>query len=103
MGKYLSSLNCYVNCIDDFEPLIGMDGIEAINYIVEKEKDDISFNKWKKHNDDYEQIADNYYQQINSSIKLLDNVTSYVMDSKRIDRKKLLSLLEEVVNQLENY
>ena len=53
--------------------------------------------------DDYEIIADNQGQQIRYSYDLVENVIDYVNDSKRLDRKKLVSMLKDVLNQLDNY
>ena len=103
MGKYLSTLNCYVNCVEDFEPLIGLDGVEIINDIVKKESHEKNWEQFKNHMDDYEIIADNQGQQIRYSYDLVENVIDYVNDSKRLDRKKLVSMLKDVLNQLDNY
>lgn len=103
MGKYLSTLNCYVNCIEDFEPLVGMDGVEILNGIVKKESYEKNWEQFKNHMDDYEIIADNQGQQIRYSYDLVENVIDYVNDSKRLDRKKLVSMLKDVLNQLDNY
>ena len=35
--------------------------------------------------------------------KTCDAIIDYINDTKRLDRKKLVSLLEEVKNQLDNY
>ena len=103
MGKYLSTLNCYVNCIEDFEPLVGMDGVEILNGIMKKESYKKNWEQFKNHMDDYEIIADNQGQQIRYSYDLVENIVDYVQDSKRLDRKKLVSMLKDVLNQLDNY
>ena len=102
-GKYLSSLNCYVDCIEDFESLVGTDGVEILNYIVREESREKNWEQFKNHMDNWEIIADNQGQQMRYSYDLVENVIDYVNDSKRLDRKKLVSMLKDVLNQLDNY
>lgn len=103
MFIYVNSVNRYVNCVEDFEEVIGWDGVRAINQIVETEKEKEDFSRFKAHNDDWEIIASNQSQQITYSYNMVDEIIDYINDTKRLDRKKLVSLLEEVKNQLDNY
>lgn len=53
--------------------------------------------------DNYELIADAYFQQIMNAVESLTLIHEYVRDAKRIDRDRLLRNIRETLNDLENY
>jgi hypothetical protein len=53
--------------------------------------------------DDFELIADAYFQQIRGAEDVLNETIKYVLEAKRINRDKLLNLLKSAMNALEDY
>lgn len=51
----------------------------------------------------HEREADERLQQIRNGNIMLDNLIVYVQNAKRLDKDKLISMLEEVQNDLNNY
>lgn len=60
-------------------------------------------NQTENTGDNYELIADGYFQQIMNAVESLALIQEYVRDAKRIDRDRLLRNIRETLNELENY
>ena len=96
--KMLSN-GIYARDIRAFEDVMNDEDFRALNEIVDEKIKDLQEVK----GDDFELIADTYFQQIRNSEDILNETIKYVLEAKRINRNKLLNLLQSVMNTLEDY
>lgn len=89
----------YARDIRAFEDVMNDEDFRALNEIVDEKIKDLQEVK----GDDFELIADEYFQQIRNSEEILNETIKYVLEAKRINRDKLLNLLRSAMNALEDY
>jgi hypothetical protein len=89
----------YARDIRDFEEVMNDEDFRALNEIVDEKIKDLQEVK----GDNFELIADEYFQQIRNSEDVLNETIKYVLEAKRINRSKLLNLLQSAMNALEDY
>ena len=89
----------YARDIRAFEDVMNDEDFRALNEIVDEKIKDLQEVK----GDDFELIADEYFQQIRNSEDILNETIKYVLEAKRINRNKLLNLLQSAMNALEDY
>ena len=89
----------YARDIRAFEDVMNDEDFRALNEIVDEKIKDLQEVK----GDDFELIADEYFQQIRNSEDVLNETIKYVLEAKRINRSKLLNLLQSAMNALEDY
>lgn len=85
--------------IRDFEEVMNDEDFRVLNEIVDEKIKDLQEVK----GDNFELIADEYFQQIRNSEDILNETIKYVLEAKRINRDKLLKLLQSAMNALEDY
>ena len=85
--------------IRDFEEVMNDEDFRVLNEIVDEKIEDLQEVK----GDNFELIADEYFQQIRNSEDILNETIKYVLEAKRINRDKLLNLLQSAMNALEDY
>lgn len=85
--------------IRDFEEVMNDEDFRVLNEIVDEKIKDLQEVK----GDNFELIADEYYQQIRNSEDILNETIKYVLEAQRINRNKLLNLLQSAMNALEDY
>ena len=96
--KMLSN-GLYARDIRAFEDVMNDEDFKALNEIVDEKIKDLQEVK----GDNFELIADEYFQQIRNSEDILNETIKYVLEAKRINRDKLLNLLKSAMNALEDY
>ena len=96
--KMLSN-GLYARDVRDFEDVMNDEDFRALNEIVDEKIKDLQEVK----GDDFELIADSYFQQIRGAEDVLNETIKYVLEAKRINRSKLLNLLQSAMNALEDY
>ena len=89
----------YARDIRAFEDVMNDEDFRALNEIVDEKIKDLQEVK----GDDFELIADEYFQQIRCAEDVLNETIKYVSEAKRINRDKLLNLLKSAMNALEDY
>ena len=89
----------YARDIRAFEDVMNDEDFRALNEIVDEKIKDLQEVK----GDNFELIADEYFQQIRGAEDVLNETIKYVLEAKRINRSKLLNLLQSVMNTLEDY
>ena len=85
--------------IRDFEEVMNDEDFRVLNEIVDEKIENLQ----EVRGDNFELIADGYFQQIRSSEDILNETIKYVLEAKRINRDKLLNLLQSAMNALEDY
>ena len=89
----------YARDIRAFEDVMNDEDFRALNEIVDEKIKDLQEVK----GDNFELIADEYFQQIRCAEDVLNETIKYVLEAKRINRDKLLNLLKSAMNALEDY
>ena len=89
----------YARDIRAFEDVMNDEDFRALNEIVDEKIKDLQEVK----GDNFELIADAYFQQIRGAEDVLNETIKYVLEAKRINRDKLLNLLKSAMNALEDY
>ena len=89
----------YARDIRAFEDVMNDEDFRALNEIVDEKIKDLQEVK----GDNFELIADAYFQQIRGAEDVLNETIKYVLEAKRINRSKLLNLLQSAMNALEDY
>ena len=89
----------YARDIRAFEDVMNDEDFRALNEIVDEKIKDLQEVK----GDNFELIADEYFQQIRGAEDVLNETIKYVLEAKRINRDKLLNLLKSAMNALEDY
>ena len=105
MKKVRMSNGEYATCIEDFEDVIGYDNLNAINELINynNESDINCVSYWKTKAERLEIDDDNKYQQMISVYNMVKEMKDYIEDSKRMNKQKMLSMLDDMLNQLDNY
>ena len=85
--------------IRDFGEVMNDEDFRVLNEIVDEKIEDLQEVK----GDNFELIADEYFQQMRGSEDILNETIKYVLEAKRINRNKLLNLLQSAMNALEDY
>ena len=87
------------------EDVIGTDNVRAINELANyrDDYDTHSVSYWKKAYDSMELSDDEKYQQMMAVYNLLEDMKDYITGAKRLNREKMLDMIDEMQNQLENY
>lgn len=83
-----------VEVLDLVEEYMGYDTRGCIEVLISEAEDNGG--------DDYELIADGYSRALQDSYGTVKEMIAYINDSKRISRKQLLSILEEIENTITN-
>lgn len=105
MKKVRMSNGEFATCLEDFEDVIGTDNVRAINELANyrDDYDTHSVSYWKKAFDSMELSDDEKYQQMIAVYNMLDDMKDYITGAKRMNREKMLDMIDEMQNQLENY
>lgn len=105
MKKVRMSNGEYATCIEDFEDVIGYDNLNAINELINynDKSDDNCVSYWKMKAKRFEADDDNKYQQMMSVYSMIEEMKDYISDSKRMNKQKMLLMLDDMLNQLDNY
>lgn len=105
MRKYNSEIGAFITGIHDLEGLVHdsvyydfKEVIEAKDKVVKED-----FDEMKAEMEYYERLADERLQQLISGTNLTDHILYYLGDTKRINRDKLVGMLQELKNQLDNW
>ena len=85
--------------IRDFEEVMNDEDFRVLNEIVDEKIKDLQ----EVRGDNFELMADGYFQQLRGSEDILNETIKYVLEAKRINRNKLLNLLQSAMNALEDY
>ena len=94
---YLMNEGKFINCIEDLREVTTEEVFAAIENLTKEDK------KEEVQGDNYELIADGYFQQINQTLNLIEELKEYLIDSKKINRNTIMNKINEMSNTLENY
>ena len=104
MYKMLTNGN-YASRVEDFEQVMEYNDFKALEEVVANEINNLTY-KDAMYKDLYEREerhSDAQHQCIVKGDNMADWIIEYVQDSKRINKSKLIEMLKELQNDLENY
>lgn len=91
--------------VEDFEQVMDYNDYKALQTML-SEKNSIAEEENLFYEDLYkeeERHSDELYQQNVAVFNMIKDMKNYIVDSKRMNREKMLAMLNEMANQLENY
>lgn len=100
MKKMLSN-GLYASEIKDFEEVMDYNDFQALNDIINYENPDQT--NWERAYREEELHSDALYQRNMNAWSQADEIINYLLEAKRMNKAKLLDMLRELQNDLENY
>ena len=100
MMKMLSNGN-YATNVNDFEQVMNDNDFNALVDIVNQP--DTSGTDWKQAFIEEELHSDSLYQRNTSAYCEIDELITYLLETKRMNKAKILEKLQDIQNTLENY
>ena len=100
MKKMLSN-GLYASEIKDFEEVMDYNDFQALNDIINYENPDQT--NWERAYREEELHSDALYQRNMNAWSQADEIINYLLEAKRMNKAKLLDMLRELQNNLENY
>ena len=100
MKKMLSN-GLYASEIKDFEEVMDYNDFQALNDIINYENPDQT--NWERAYREEELHSDSLYQRNMNAWSQADEIINYLLEAKRMNKAKLLDMLRELQNNLENY
>lgn len=100
MKRMLSNGNYAMN-VNDFEQVMNDNDFNALVDIVNQP--DTSGTDWKQAYIEEELHSDSLYQRNTSAYCEIDELITYLLEAKRMNKAKILDKLREIQNTLENY
>ena len=103
--KYLLSNGNWVSKIEDFEEVMNYNDFRALeNMMNDTTKLEVSDAKyWKQAFIEEELHSDSLYQRNTSAYCEIDELITYLLETKRMNKAKILEKLQDIQNTLENY
>lgn len=105
MRKIMLSNGNYASTVEDFEQVMEYNDYKALEETVQAQ-----IKEWEHNNADYKELyeyeerhSDSLYQQNIAVYSMIKDMKYYIQDAKRVDRNKMVNMLNEMLNQLDNY
>lgn len=105
MRKIMLSNGNYASELSDFEQVMDYNDYKALEETIQEQ-----FDEWEYNNAEYKDLfereerhSDALYQQNVGVYLLIKDMKRYINDTKRMNRDKMIDMLNEMMNQLENY
>lgn len=104
MYKMLTNGN-YASRVEDFEQVMEYNDFKALEEVVANEINNLTY-KDAMYKDLYEREerhSDAQHQCIVSGYNMANDIIEYIQNAKRVNKTKLIEMLKELQNDLENY
>ena len=99
--KYMLSNGIWATKVEDFEDVLNYNDFNALVDIVNQP--DTSGTDWKQAYIEEELHSDSLYQRNTSAYCEIDELITYLLEAKRMNKAKILDKLREIQNTLQNY
>ena len=99
--KRMLSNGIWATKVEDFEDVLNYNDYNALVDIVNQP--DTSGTDWKQAFIEEELHSDSLYQRNTSAYCEIDELITYLLEAKRMNKAKILEKLQEIQNTLENY
>ena len=103
--KYILSNGTWASEVSDFEDVMQYEDFKALNDMMNDESRLTTEDKeyWKRAYDEEELHSDALYSQNMSAYNEIEDLVTYLLEAKRMNKAKILDKLREIQNTLENY
>ena len=100
MKRMLSNGNYAMN-VNDFEQVMNDNDFNALVDIVNTPDENVV--NWEQAYKREERHSDALYSQNMSAYNEIEDLVTYLLEAKRMNKAKILDMLREIQNTLENY
>lgn len=103
--KYLLSNGIWATKIEDFEDVMEWNDYRALYNMMNDESRLTAEDKeyWKRAYKEEELHSDALYSQNMSAYNEIEDLITYLLEAKRMNKAKVLDMLREIQNTLQNY
>ena len=103
--KHMLSNGTWASDIKDFEDVMQYEDFKALNDMMNDESRLTTEDKeyWKRAYDEEELHSDALYSQNMSAYNEIEDLVTYLLEAKRMNKTKILDMLREIQNTLQNY
>ena len=103
--KYMLSNGIWASNVSDFEDVMQYEDFKALENMMNDESRLTTEDKeyWKRAYDEEELHSDALYSQNMSAYNEIEDLVTYLLETKRMNKAKILDKLREIQNTLENY
>ena len=99
--KHMLSNGNWASDIKDFEDVMEYNDFNALVDIVNTPDEDVV--NWEQAYKREERHSDALYSQNMSAYNEIEDLVTYLLESKRMNKAKILDMLREIQNTLQNY
>ena len=99
--KYLLSNGNWATQVKDFEDVMEWNDYRALENIINTPDEDTV--NWEQKYKREELHSDALYSQNMSAYNEIDDLITYLLEAKRMNKAKILDMLREIQNTLQNY
>lgn len=91
--------------IDDFENVMDANDFRALQIMLNEKKlvDEEENNSYKDLYKEEELNSDELYNQNVAVYNMIVDMKKYIVDAKRMNKAKMIDMLNEMLNQIDNY
>ena len=103
--KYMLSNGAWASEVSDFEDVMQYEDFKALNDMMNDESRLSAEDKeyWQRAYDEEERHSDALYSQNVSAYNEIEDLVTYLLEAKRMNKAKILDMLREIQNTLQNY
>lgn len=91
--------------VDDFESVMDANDFRALQIMLNEKKlvDEEDNNFYKDLYKEEELHSDDLYNQSVAVYNMIEDMKKYIVDAKRMNKAKMIDMLNEMLNQIDNY
>ena len=91
--------------VDDFESVMDANDFRALQIMLNEKKlvDEEENNSYKDLYKEEELNSDELYNQNVAVYNMIEDMKKYIADAKRMNKAKMIDMLNEMLNQIDNY
>lgn len=91
--------------VDDFESVMNYNDFKALQTMLNEKKlvDEEDNNFYKDLYKEEELHSDALYNQNVAVYNMINDMKKYIIDAKRMNKAKMIDMLNEMLNQIDNY
>ena len=99
--KYLLSNGNWATQVKDFEDVMEWNDYRALENMINTPDEDVV--NWEQKYKREERHSDALYSQNMSAYNEIEDLITYLLEAKRMNKAKILDMLREIQNTLQNY
>lgn len=99
--KHMLSNGTWASDIKDFEDVMNYNDFKALNDIVNTPDENVV--NWEQAYKREELYSDGLFQRNTNAYYEIDELITYILETKRMNKAKILEKLQNIQNTLQNY